>query len=429
VHARVAVVGGGVMGAAIALELARRLDPFEQPVLLFERRELGAGSSGRSGAILRCHYADEPVAAMARDSLRNYAAFEARSGRSIGFTRCGVITLAGAGPAHADSRARLERNAALLRSIGIDARLEGADGLRRLVPGIAVEEGALGLHEPDGGYVDPQATVEAFAALARDAGAITRVGCAVERLVLERGALVALETDEGRCTAEAVVLAAGPWTASLLARAGLRLPLELVRPEQHFQASPGGARARAQPAGPVDPARRQPGWGDELLALEPSAEAPAAHPVLIDLELGYYTRCEPRRARTRVGAIDHARDQRLVDPDALAEGVSADFSAWGERVLRARLPIYRELARSGAQAAWYTLSPDAQPLLGAMPGVRGLWVAAGFSGHGFKLAPAVGLGLAQLVLGEPLTAFDRAFFAPERFAAGASAARGGAFGL
>lgn len=427
-HARVAVIGGGVMGASIALELARRLDPLEQPVVLFERRTLGAGSSGRSGAILRCHYADEPVAAMARDSLRAYAGFEARSGRSIGFTRCGVITLAGAGAAHADARARLERNAALLRSIGIDARLASAAELRRLVPGIALEEGALGLHEPDGGYVDPQATVEAFAALARSEGAVTRLGCEVEELVLEGGELVALETSEGRCAVRAAVLAAGPWTQRLLARAGVPLPLEVVRPEQHFQSLPNSASASAAPP-PVDPARRQPGWGDELLALESRAEPAAAHPVLIDLELGYYTRCEPRRARTRVGAIDHARDRRLEHPDELAEDVSADFCSWSERVLRARLPVYRELARSGAQAAWYTLSPDAQPLLGALPGVRGLWIAAGFSGHGFKLAPSVGLGLAQLALGEPLTAFDRAFFAPERFAAGASAAHGRAFGL
>jgi len=416
------------MGASIALELARRLDPLEEPVLLFERRALGAGSSGRSGAILRCHYADEPVAAMARDSLRSYASFEARSGRSIGFTRCGVITLAGAGSKHAETRARLERNAALMRSIGIDARLETAEGLRRLVPGIALEDGALGLHEPDGGYVDPQATVEAFAALSRSEGASTRLGCEVHRLVLERGAVVALETSEGRCEVQAAVVAAGPWTQRLLASAGLQLPLEVVRPEQHFQCAPGSASGTVPPNA-IDPAQRQPGWGDELLALEPRAEPSAAHPVLIDLEHGYYTRCEPRRARTRVGAIDHERDQRLADPDALDEHVSADFSAWSERVLRARLPLYRELARHGAQAAWYTLSPDAQPLLGAVPGLRNLWIAAGFSGHGFKLAPSVGLGLAQLALGEPLTAFDRGFFAPERFANGARAAHGGAFGL
>ena len=88
----------------------------------------------------------------------------------------------------------------------------------------------------------------------------------------------------------------------------------------------------------------------------------------------------------------------------------------------------QEAAALEAQAAWYTLTPDAQPLLGAVPGVAGLYVATGFSGHGFKLAPAVGLGLAQIVLGEPVSAFDVGFFSPARFAHG-TRPQGGPFGL
>src|SRR5258707_105042 len=93
--AKIVVVGGGVMGVAIAWHAARRADPLTEPIVLLERRALAAGASGRSGAILRQHYSDRVVAAMARDSLRVYSTLERKTGRSIGFERSGVLTLAG----------------------------------------------------------------------------------------------------------------------------------------------------------------------------------------------------------------------------------------------------------------------------------------------------------------------------------------------
>jgi sarcosine oxidase subunit beta len=81
VKARIAIVGGGVMGTSIAWHAARRADPIGEPVVLLERSSLAAGSSGRSGAILRQFYASRELAGMARDSLRVYAGFESRTGR------------------------------------------------------------------------------------------------------------------------------------------------------------------------------------------------------------------------------------------------------------------------------------------------------------------------------------------------------------
>jgi glycine/D-amino acid oxidase-like deaminating enzyme len=91
------------------------------------------------------------------------------------------------------------------------------------------------------------------------------------------------------------------------------------------------------------------------------------------------------------------------------------------------MPGYTNRPDAGGLAAWYTLTPDAQALIGPVRGVANLWIASGFSGHGFKLAPSIGEGLAQMLHGEPVTAFDPAFFAPERFAGGED--WGGRFGL
>jgi glycine/D-amino acid oxidase-like deaminating enzyme len=472
--ARVVVVGGGVMGVAIAWHAARRADPLTEPVVLLEKTALAAGESGRSGAILRQHYSDRIVAAMARDSLKVYSTLERNTGRSIGFQRTGVITLAG--PSHPDEMALIERNIEMQRAIGIDTRRVDAREIRGLVPGIVVDDLTVGAYEPDGGGVDPVRTVQAFAALAREQGAITRIGVACTGILVGDGRARGVSTDEGEIEAEQVVIAAGPWTRALLARAGIDVPLRVVRPEQHFvemipasAARPaeiavaqsehtaempktsrrfaGEAPARTDvPGEPAPVPREQPPEPRE----QPSASAddleerfgehhdglePAAHPVILDLDHGFYTRCEPhasptglRAPRTRIGRMDHSQDTDVDDPDHVDERVSAEFRRWARATLEKRLPAYRSTADVGAFVGMYTLSPDAQALIGEMRELPGLFLVSGFSGHGFKLAPSIGEGVAQLLWREPVSAFDTEFFSPERFS-GALARWGRAFGL
>ncbi len=428
-RAKVAIVGGGVMGTSIALHLARRLDPLSQPVVLLERAaQLGAGSSGRSGAVLRQHYADPQVARMARDSLAVYAGFEERTGRSVGFRRTGVLTLAGPGAPEWIERVRA--NVAMLVSIGVDTRLVDAREICALVPGIAVSDGTVGAWEPGGGFADPALTLEAFSAVARMHGAVTRTATDVLALAVEAGRVVGVETKAGRVAADAVVVAAGPWSHTLLARAGVGLPLRAVRPEQYFIAMPGRCRSPSEERGRGESRLEEPLERLEREAHERAQSEPAsAHPVLIDLEHGFYTRCEPVRARTRVGRIDYAHDDVLDDPDQLDEVVGEEMLRWGRARLEERLPVYAEEPDRDAQAAWYTLTPDSQPLLGPVPEIDGLFVATGFSGHGFKLAPSIGEGMTQLLLGDRVTAFDREFFSPQRFADERATFGRGAFGL
>ena len=413
------IVGGGVMGASIALARARRTDPIEQPVLLLERRHFGAGSSGRSGAICRQFYSDRELIGMARDSLRDYASFEARHGRGIGFTRSGVLSIGG--PARPDTVQLVERNAALMQECGAEVELVDARRMRALVPGIDVSDDALGAWEPGAGFVDPQRTVDAFVAVARGAGATARAGVEVQELLLDGARVRGVRTSEGDFECERLVIAAGPWTGSLLQRAGVELPLKVVRPEQHFLAMLP-ERMRTQPS-------LSGAWDAEFDPRFAVANEPEpAHPVLLDLEHGYYTRCEPRRERTRVGAMDYDRDHVLADPDTLGEAVSPEFRAWSRDVLARRMPRYAAQPDAGALAAWYTLTPDAQALIGRCPGLENVLVASGFSGHGFKLAPSIGEGVAQLLSGEPVGAFDPRFFDPARFL-GKTIGWGGSFGL
>lgn len=418
------IVGGGVMGVSIAWHAAARADPIDAPVILLEKKALAAGSSGRSGAILRQHYSQPEVAAMARDSLVVYAEFEGRTGRSIGFQRTGVLTLAG--PDRPEDIALIERNVAMQIGIGIDTRRVEAPEIRDLVPGISVREGTVGAYEPGAGCVDPVATVEAFAAIARERGAVTRIGTEATGLVRDGARVVGVRTRAGTIEANSVVVATGPWSRRFLLDAGIDLPFRVVRPEQHFLAMPEARERRAErdeePDGPL--ARR--GRGLE----------PAAHPVILDLEQGTYARCESHASRldlpsprTRVGRMDYSGDTEVVDPDTVDETVSDAFRAWARTRLERRMPAYRTLPDVGAFVGLYTLSPDAQALIGPVAGVPGLLVVGGCSGHGFKLAPSIGEGVAQMLRGEPVSAFDAAFFSPDRFRAGIPSGASRAFGL
>ncbi len=422
-RAKIVVVGGGVMGVNIAMHAARRSDPLREPVILLERGELASGSSGRSGAILRQFYSDRVTAAMARDSLRRYAHFRARTGRSIGFVRSGVLTLAG--PDQPEHVEMVRGNVAMMQSIGIDVRLVEEDEIHRLAPGIAVAEGSVGAYEPGAGLVDPVATVEAIAALARDYGATTRSHAPVTEIRVEDGRVRAVDTPAGTIDAEQVVVAAGPWARVVLQRAGVELPLRVVRPEQAFLTMP--LREVEFELAPLEPVPEQ-DLSDTRFSDSDNGLPPPPHPVLLDLERGYYSKPEPAEQRTRIGRMDYSGDVELDDPDDLDEEVGDDFRRDARRALCARMPLYREEDELDAQAAWYTLSPDGQALLGAVPGVEGLFVATGFSGHGFKLAPSVGEGMSQLLAGQPVSAFDADFFDPARFQ-GKSATPARRFGL
>ena len=409
--AKILIVGGGIMGTSVAIEAARRSDALRAPVVLVETGDIGAGSSGRSGAILRQHYADRATAVMARDSLRAFSSFEGRTGRSIGFHRTGVLTVAG--PDQPVWIERIRRNAAMLTDLGIRLELVDAPRMRQLVPGIVVRDGSLGIWEPDGGFVHPQKTLEAFAALARSYGAVTRRGVTVLELQVEGGRVKGARTSEGVISAEQVVIVAGPWSRKLLASVGVELPLRTLRPENVFFPL-SGQEEREEVVGERS-GNLEFDIEDDPTYQDLDHMPQGVHPTLIDLENALYCRCEPSKRCLRVGRTDYEGDRVLEDPDSLDEAVSNESKSWARKAIGARFPEYGERQAVDALAGWYTMTPDAQAIIDRVPGIEGLLVATGFSGHGFKLAPSVGEGVAQMLFDEPLTAFESEFFSLKRF--------------
>ena len=177
--ADVVIVGGGVMGTSIALQLARRR---AGRIVLLEKRHVASGPTGRSSALLRRHYSIELYARMAARSFEAYNNFEELTGRPAEITRCGlVMALAPEDvPAMRDTIAMMQR-------LGVKVEELAPRDLARVVPGLSVEGLGGAAWETDTGYGDPAGVSQAYAARARELGVEIRQDCHVEGFTVTGG--------------------------------------------------------------------------------------------------------------------------------------------------------------------------------------------------------------------------------------------------
>lgn len=362
----VVVIGAGVHGASAAYHLASR----GAPVLVVDPRGPAGGPTGRSSAICRAYYTNAFLAEVARDAIAMIRDFPERLGRESGFRPTGLLVL------HPPQDEPTVREVVpRLNAQGIRTELVAPEEIAERWPAFDLEGVGLGAFELDAGYADPVLVTQGLLERARELGAETRYGRRVTALRPE-GSGWSLELDDGEAVACArVLLAAGPWTRGLALQAGVDLPLSV---ERHFVATFA--------------------WGGD--------ERVPAHG---DLPNGYYFRPEGE-ALFLVGPL---HPEPTADPDDYPETLTeAEAADMAERVVR-RVPALASAQARGGWASLYDVSPDWQPVIGEI--APGLFVDAGTSGHGFKLAPALGRHVAELVLGgapDPRLAA----FHPRRFA-------------
>ena len=370
-HHDVAVVGGGVMGTSIAFHLASR----GASVVVIERGAVCSGATRHSTAVIRTHYTQPLLVRMAAHGLRVYSAFEDVVGASSGFVRTGMLW--GASPT---DRLMLEANVALGQAEGIDTHVVDSDEVAEIDARIVADD-LVFCWEPQAGCCDPYAVTAAFAAAARRHGADIREGVAAQAVDVH-----GVRTPAGDVPADVVVVAVGPWTPPLLAPHGYELAI---------------APARAQ----VGRLRLPSDFGPPPPALGDFSEAQL-----------YFRPAE--RGFLEVGSLDPRHADEPVDPDAVVEGAEPETLAQYHHHLARRLRGAERGVWRGAWSGIYDVTPDWEPVIGRVPGADGLYVAAGFSGHGFKLAPAVGLALAELILDGAAETFDLSLLEPDRFERG-----------
>lgn len=418
------------MGLSVALHCARKAGSDSSAVVLLDRGHLGAGSSLRSGAVIRQYDTNRVLAGMKRDSLKYYTALIRNTGRSVGFKACGVLTVAG--PSQTALAKEIDEAIEMQRAIGIDVRRVGAEEISLLVPGAEVAEGSVGAFEPDAGIVDPMSTLQCFSTLARSSGATVRMGGSeVTGLIIESGRVVGVKTPRGDIHSETVVLSAGPWAREFLARYDVKLPIQVRRPSYLFVSMLGsGTEGLLEGQDLFSTAYIKKGeLGllsvtedrdlDEEVEMRFSAgegeDAPAPHPVLHDLENDFYAKPEPASGRTRISRLDSESHPLIDNPDDYDSTVDARFPLWAKAALEKRIPAYAAEEELGSDCNLVCQTPDGRGLLGPVEGLPGLFLITGFIGSDFTLAPSIGEGVAQMLFDEPVSAFDPALFAVDRF--------------
>ena len=373
--ADVVIVGGGASGVSIAFSLAGR---GVRNVLILERRFLASGGTGRSVGIMRQLYPTAEATQMVVRSLRVFQQFRDITGGDASYVPCGCLI--GVGPA---MRSTLEATVTRQRSLGVKAEILSPADVARVEP--RIDPAGLGavLWEPESGYGDPTAVTLGYADAARRAGVMIEQGVEVTAIERDGDRVSGVVTTTGeRIATGTVVIAAGLWSPAVARMAGVTLPIIVGR---H----------------PVFVVERDAGFGPP-------------HVVYLDLAGGAYVRPETG-GLTLTGSLTDDETQHPMDPEALGGDVGGDEAALTlDRTARSVPRLAEGTVRRGWAGA-FDITPDWMPILDRAP-VEGLWVAAGMSGHGFKLSPAVGEMMATLITGArpPVSATPFRF---DRFAA------------
>ncbi len=351
----VVVVGAGCIGASVAFHLAGR----GLGVVLLEKGHIASGATGHSGALVRQHYEARLGIRLARESLEFFQRFAAETGFSCDFRTTGFLS-----GARTRDLPAFDALLGLLQQEGVRAVRLRPEEARTVEPSLDAADYAALVYDPDAGYADPIATATGLARAAERRGAIIREGCAVRSIVTKRKNVTGVRiSGGGLIETERVVLAAGNWTASLARPLGVRLPIRFVR-------------------GDVSILRRPIGFGPP----------PKIH---FDFYGNTYSRPDGDKD-TLVGYMD-TNPRKTIPQHELADD---SVLAATVRDLRSRLAKrFPSMAQSQPRGGWsgvYDVTPDAYPIVDAV-GPQGLFVAAGLSGHGFKLSPALGRLLAEYV--------------------------------
>lgn len=374
-RAEVVVVGAGIVGASIAWHLVKAGC---RDVLLLEREsQQGRGSTGKSMGGVRAQFATDVNIKLSLYSIPFYAGFEEAVGHPCGYRPHGYLFVA-TSERHLEY---LRDNHARQRALGLSAaHLLSPRDIERILPQIRLDDVMGGSYCPTDGFVDPYSVMNGFTQGAISGGARLRKRTTVTAIELTGGRATGVRTTDGVIGAGHVVLAAGAWAAPIARTAGIDLP--------------------------VVPHRRM------LLPTEPFPGLPDRLPMVIDMGTGFHFRPEGR------GYL-----LAWEDPDEPPSAEPVFDRRFVEKVLvRAadRVPAFADLAINPSKgwAGLYEMSPDKHGILGPAPGVDGLWLANGFSGHGVMHAPATGRIVADLVTSGRCDAIDWAELTVERFASG-----------
>ena len=369
--ADVVIVGGGIMGCALAYQLRRR----NVDVLLLERETLGSQSTGKCAGGVRQQFSNEGNVRLQRMSVGMLESFEEEIGHPADFRQIGYLFVL-TQPQQVED---FGHNMDLWHRVGLsEARWVDPAEAQRMVPVLKVDDVLGCTFCPTDGIASPADVTSGYAAAARRLGARLKEGVAVTGIDVASGRVQGVRTSAGDVATRLIFNCAGAWSASIGRMAGLEIP--------------------------ILPYRRH------IAVTSTFPAVPRNNPMTVDFQTSLYF--HPEGDGVLIGMSDRE------EPPGYVEDVSWEFLEKMFAQAARRAPA---LAAAGVKTAWaglYEMTPDHQAILGPMGEVEGFWCAAGFSGHGFMQGPAAALLLTQLLL-DHTSEIDISSFAFERFARGA----------
>lgn len=371
--ADVIIIGGGVHGSSLAFHLAEK---GVQSIVL-EKSVLAAGATGRSSGLVRMHYDLELESRLAWLSYPYFINWKERVGGECGFTRTGFLQFV-----PAEQIEQLKANVEMHQQIGVPSILIDRQDVQRLAPHFFVEDIELAAFEPESGYADPYATTTAFMDAARKLGAKLVQDCAVTAIQVKGERVIGVMTNRGNYSTETIVNCAGPWANQIAAMVGVHIPMKT--------------------------------WRHDVMFIRRPKEIGPSHPTVIDNVYKMYFRPETG-GLTLVGLEDE--NPLGEDPDTNSDHAKDGFVPRAIDRICQRVPAMELGSLHGAHGGYDGLSQDQRAVLGAA-GPDGFYLQCAMSGTGFKIAPAVGACMAELIVDGETRLADISPFRLSRFEEG-----------
>lgn len=357
----VIIIGAGVIGTSIAYHLAKSGC---RDVVVLEKDYIGSGSTEKCPGGIRQQFSTETNIRLSMESVKFFEHFEEETEHAADFRQQGYLMLA----TSKDELNTFHQNVDLQRKLGLKVYLLSPSEIRNLVPSLNVEDILGATFCPTDGYADPYSVVSGFASTAKRLGVKVHEETEVTGIELTDDQVNGVSTTRGQFEAPVVVNAAGPYAGIVGRMVGLDIPIR--------------------------PSRRH------IFITEPLFSRPnrleslnqANLPMVVDFYNGFWFR--------REGPCLLFGMRNPDEPEGFSTSVDWHFfTDTLAQVACHRLPYLSDIGIMRAQAGLHSDTPDYMAILGETPTIHGLYLACGFSGHGFMHSPAVGRLTADLILG------------------------------
>lgn len=368
-YADVAIIGGGIVGASVAYHLA--LMKAGKVVLLERESMLATGSTGRCAGGFRYQFSTEINIRLSLESVRMILSFPEELNWPIDIHQDGYLFLL----TTPDEVAAFKSNIALQNRLGVPSQYLNVPDIRKLAPHIDLDGVLGGSYCPWDGIGDPNGMTQGYAAGARRLGVDIRTEVAATGMRTVGVRIEGIETDRGFLPCGSVVNAAGPHAREIAAWAGVDLP--------------------------VCPLRRH------VYTTAPFHGVPPNFLMVIDFATTFYCHRESGGILMGMGDPD--------EPTSFNLGVDPHFLDKLLEVALARFPALSDTHVNRAWAGLYEMTPDAHPVLGRTAAIENLYLANGFSGHGYQHAPIAGKLIAEEILLGKARTVDISALRLERF--------------